>query len=93
VRRIAAQRHAAMVEGAAAAQRAQHGRPTTLGLRELCLKETGVSGRGVRALLQPGSATSRSLRVLDVSRCAALGADLDLHPRVGAGAGGRAGSQ
>ena len=38
---------------------------------------------GRKLLLQPGSATSKSLRSLDLSRCPNLGGDaLDLHPRV-----------
>ena len=54
------------------------------GLESLCLKETSVSARGAKLLLQPGSATSKSLRSLDLSRCPNLGGDaLDLHPRVG----------
>lgn len=82
VRRLAAQRHAAMLEGSARAARRQHGRPTDLGLQELVLKETSVSARGAKLLLQPGSATSKSLRALDVSRCPNIGQDaLDLHPR------------
>lgn len=45
------------------AARKQHGQPRDLGLRELVLKETSVSARGTKLLLQPGSATSKSLRV------------------------------
>ncbi|KAI3429506.1 hypothetical protein D9Q98_005595 [Chlorella vulgaris] len=81
VRRIATQRHADMLAQSAAAAAAQHGRPLACGLEELCLRETSVSGRGVKQLLQPGAASSKSLKVLDVSRCAGLGAELDLHPR------------
>ncbi|PRW58889.1 F-box LRR-repeat 15 [Chlorella sorokiniana] len=82
VRRIAAQRHAAMLARSAREARSQHGRPRDLGLRELVLKETSVSARGTKLLLQPGSTTSKSLRVLDVSRCPNIAGDaLDLHPR------------
>ncbi|KAL4457659.1 hypothetical protein ABPG75_012524 [Micractinium tetrahymenae] len=82
VKRLAAQRHAAMMARSAAAARAQHGRPLACGLEELSLKETSVGARGTKLLLQPGSATGKSLKVLDVSRCPNLGGDaLDLHPR------------
>jgi hypothetical protein len=92
VRRIATQRHADMLAQSAAAAAAQHGRPLACGLEELCLRETSVSVRGVKQLLQPGAASSKSLKVLDVSRCAGLGAELDLHPRVSwVGRGGEGG--
>ncbi|KAL4442936.1 hypothetical protein ABPG77_008427 [Micractinium sp. CCAP 211/92] len=82
VKRLAAQRHAAMMTSSAAAARAQHRRPLAGGLEELSLKETSVGSRGTKLLLQPGSATSKSLKALDVSRCPNLGGDgLDVHPR------------
>lgn len=82
VKRLAAQRHATMIASSAAAARAQHRRPPASGLEELNLRETSVSARGAKLLLQPGSATSKSLKVLDLSRCPNLGGDaLDLHPR------------
>lgn len=79
VRRIAAQLRSQQV---AAAEVVAAAAATAEGLTDLVLRGAGITAKGVRALLAAGSATARSLEMLDVSRCPKLGGDaLDVPPR------------
>ncbi|GAB4813576.1 hypothetical protein N2152v2_000622, partial [Parachlorella kessleri] len=68
VKQLVAAREAAQAEARLAAEASKGG-----GLRQLRLRETAVTSRGIKALLQGGGAACKSLQVLDVSGCRGVG--------------------